>query len=194
MLIHEAFAAWQDAFRPHIPADDYPMNAESWNNYTDSLCKDGELTDLQYHYCPAWNDDMPGDEDSEREYLLDMLGVFISFEAARAREGWPEGSKHFRVTITRRVGGATFSTPYSMGPALSGNPTREDVLHCLIMDASTIWDGCETFEEWADEMGENPDSRKAESVFRACQIIAEELGHMFRDISTDDLRELFADY
>ena len=33
-------------------ADDTPAMSESFNNWTDSLCKDGELHGLQYHhYC-----------------------------------------------------------------------------------------------------------------------------------------------
>ncbi|MFY0633667.1 MAG: hypothetical protein JXQ91_07640 [Vannielia sp.] len=194
MTIQEAFRVWQETFQPEIPEDDGPMLSESWNNYTDSLCKDGELTDLQYHHCPAYDDPMPDDEDEEREYLLDQMGVRMSYETAALREGWQEGAKHYRCTLTRGTNGATFSTPYSMGPALSGGPTREDVLNCLLSDAGSIWDGAETFEEWADEMGEDSDSRKAEASYNACKTVAEELAHMFSDVSTDDMRAMFADY
>ena len=31
-----------------IPSHDKPMLREAWNNYTDSLCKDGEISDRQY--------------------------------------------------------------------------------------------------------------------------------------------------
>jgi len=34
---------------PDINKDDKTMLAEMYNNWTDSLCKDGELTALQYH-------------------------------------------------------------------------------------------------------------------------------------------------
>lgn len=27
---------------------DYPLRSESWNNFTDSLCKDGQITVKQY--------------------------------------------------------------------------------------------------------------------------------------------------
>ena len=27
---------------------DEPMRSEAWNNYTDSLCKDGDITERQY--------------------------------------------------------------------------------------------------------------------------------------------------
>ena len=31
---------------------DLPMRREAWNNYTDALCKDGEISDWQYE---NWN-------------------------------------------------------------------------------------------------------------------------------------------
>jgi len=37
----------------HIEADqsggpDWPLRRETWNNWTDALCKDGEISDWQY--------------------------------------------------------------------------------------------------------------------------------------------------
>lgn len=29
--------------------DDIPAKREAWNNYTDSLCKDGQITERQYN-------------------------------------------------------------------------------------------------------------------------------------------------
>lgn len=51
--LSQAFAQWQE-LAADIPQDDAPMLAESWNDYTDSLCKDGALCDLQYHYAPVY--------------------------------------------------------------------------------------------------------------------------------------------
>ncbi len=28
---------------------DWPARSEAWNNWTDSLCKDGQISDWQYH-------------------------------------------------------------------------------------------------------------------------------------------------
>ena len=33
---------------PGIPQGDWPARSEAWNNYTDMLCKDGQITSKQY--------------------------------------------------------------------------------------------------------------------------------------------------
>lgn len=33
---------------PRLPALDKPALREAWNNYTDALCKDGDITQFQY--------------------------------------------------------------------------------------------------------------------------------------------------
>lgn len=40
---------------------------EAWNNYTDSLTKDGQLTGLQYHYCPDFDNIENAGDDAEDE-------------------------------------------------------------------------------------------------------------------------------
>ena len=45
-------------------------------------------------------------------------------------------------------------------------PQFADVLHSLVLDADVADYG--TFEEWADSLGYDTDSRKAEAIYRAC--------------------------
>lgn len=81
--LSQAFAQWQE-LAAGLPQDDAPMLAESWNDYTDSLCKDGQICALQYHYAPAYDEDMPGegsrfDELSDdRAFILDAMGIAMS--------------------------------------------------------------------------------------------------------------------
>jgi hypothetical protein len=107
--LSQAFAQWQE-LAADIPQDDAPMLAESWNDYTDSLCKDGALCDLQYHYAPAYDEEMPGDGSrfdplsDDREFILDALGV--TMRATRKdgpREGWDASASHWRVTLARHA-------------------------------------------------------------------------------------------
>lgn len=71
----DAHRAWkQEVEHFEIPAHDEAMMAESWNNFTDRLCKDGEFTNLQYHFCPAWDDSMLVDD---LEHVLEGLGWSI---------------------------------------------------------------------------------------------------------------------
>lgn len=107
--LSQAFAQWQE-FAADIPEDDGPMLAESWNNYTDSLCDDGELCALQYHYAPSYDDDMPGtgsqfDELSDdRAFILEQMGVtlsavFVPHSQSRNKENEP--SLNWRVTLKK---------------------------------------------------------------------------------------------
>lgn len=52
-------------------------------------------------------------------------------------------------------------------------PSIGDVLQSLALDASVLDAG--GFEGWAEEFGYDPDSRKAESIYRACLEIATKL-------------------
>ncbi len=45
-------------------------------------------------------------------------------------------------------------------------PHPADVISCLLTDSSA--EDYATFEDWANEMGYDPDSRKAEAIWQAC--------------------------
>lgn len=70
----QAYSQWMELVEEFdINQDDEPMMAESWNNYTDGLCKDGNFNDLMYYHCPAWDEDMQDGEDTFN-FLCDCLG------------------------------------------------------------------------------------------------------------------------
>jgi hypothetical protein len=205
MLIREAFAIWQSEIRPAVVEtygeDDGPSLSESWNDYTDSLCKDGELTALQYHYCPAYDDDMPGgqygDDADERDYMLDQLGVRITYTAKPlppedVADFWNEEARHFTVTLHR--GESSMSVPFSMGPKAGDNPTREDVLYCLIRDRQGLEDAGDTFEDYAREYELDEDSRRAERMYERTKAQSAALEELFKDVDMDDLAALFEDF
>lgn len=68
-------------------------------------------------------------------------------------------------------------------------PELDDVLYCLISDASVL--DYATFEEWADDFGYDTDSRKAEQIYRDCLALALQLRSF---IDLDAAREAFKDY
>lgn len=197
MNYSEAFAAWSEDIRPMViatyGANDVPALSEIWNDYTDSLCKDGELTATQYHYCPAYDDRIPRDWDEERDYILEAMGVtFLANVRSTRTDGlgdWVSGSSHYAFTITR--GTRSIEGWYSMGPALSGGPSLQDVMASLLMDTSDLDD---SFEDWADNLGMDSDSRKAERIYNACRDTLANLERMFTQQELEDLREMFADY
>lgn len=119
--IAAAFEQWAEVFKPAIPAGDGPAHAESWNDFTDSLCKDGSFNNLQYHHCPAWDDEMP---DDDAEFLLDRLGVSLA--------PMPGG-----VAIKRGENGIVYPMPEGETRGASDADLFEAVL--LEVDASELF-------------------------------------------------------
>jgi hypothetical protein len=71
-------------------------------------------------------------------------------------------------------------------------PALRDILYYLIQDASAI--DCSTFEDWANDLGMDTDSRKAEAAYRACIETGLKLRQIIGDAALTKLRELFQDY
>lgn len=82
---------------------------------------------------------------------------------------WGRGAHHYLVTLAR--GKRAMAVPFSMGSGLRDSngaprqPTAADVLDCLANDAASV-DNARDFEDWASELGMDPDSR-AERTYRA---------------------------
>jgi hypothetical protein len=123
--LSQAFAQWQE-LAANIPKDDGPALAESWNNYTDSIAKDGDLCALQYHYAPAYDDTMPGEGTrfdplaDDREFILDAMNitltaVFVPFSQSRNKTE-KNPSLNWRVTL-RKDGRDVIETDYTQGCA-----------------------------------------------------------------------------
>lgn len=71
-------------------------------------------------------------------------------------------------------------------------PDIMDVLYCLVMDAGVL--NCASFEEWADELGYDTDSRQAEKLYRQCLENALALRAMLGNDTLETLSELYSDY
>ena len=68
-------------------------------------------------------------------------------------------------------------------------PDLADVLYCLVLDSEVL--EYSSFEDWAECMGYDTDSRKAEGIYNQCMKIALQLRQV---INLDEAREAFADY
>lgn len=77
------------------------------------------------------------------------------------------------------------------GPKLAG-PKLADVLYSLQFDASAIDAG--GFESWAADLGYDTDSRKAETIYRACLDIGLKLRAALGDQALRELAEACQDY
>jgi hypothetical protein len=95
-------------------------------------------------------------------------------------------------TVTLRRDGRTLAVPYYTGPGLrdrmADGPSAEDVLDCLLSDASTV-ESVSTFEEWCAELGYDEDSRRAERTYEAIKAQTVRLRAFLGDACVGDLVE-----
>jgi hypothetical protein len=92
---------------------------------------------------------------------------------------------HWRCRL--RCGGRSMSLTFSQGYGHEGEePTIESVLDCLASDASSI-ESARGFEDWAADLGMDPDSRKALRTFRLIERQTDKLRSL---IGPDAYREL----
>ncbi len=89
----------------------------------------------------------------------------------------PNGSSHYKVTL--KGFGRRYTLYFSMGPAHTKEPEAADVLDCLLSDSDV--ENAQGFEDWAGNLGFDPDSRKAEKIYNACLKSAEKLRRFLGD-------------
>jgi hypothetical protein len=115
--------------------------------------------------------------------IAERLGITASAvgcpcPANRLDDAWARTATHYQVTLRR--GARRMTVPFFMGSALKGPPTADEVLECLLSDASGL-DDAAGFEEWAREYGYDPDSRKAKRTYREVCRHAENLRRFLGD-------------
>jgi hypothetical protein len=96
-------------------------------------------------------------------------------------EDMPDGSAHYQCRFTSM--GRTMTVYFSMGPACKGEPTAAEVLDCLATDSASV-ENSSSFEDWAADLGYDPDSRKAEKAYQAVEKQSRKLKVFLR---SDDL-------
>jgi hypothetical protein len=77
---------------------------------------------------------------------------------------------HYKVTLSTRISGKRkqYTTFFSMGLGLRGDPKVDDVLNSLALDSSGI-ENARSFEDWASDYGYDTDSRKAAQTYKVYQ-------------------------
>jgi hypothetical protein len=90
-----------------------------------------------------------------------------------------EGAKTWTVRLTRKR--RQITVPFFTGSAITHDPTPHDVLECLLSDAV---DGEMIFEEWAEDLGYDADSREAYATWKACGKIAKRVRRFLGDDET----------
>ena len=85
---------------------------------------------------------------------------------------------HYLMTLS--MGDREFCAYLSMGTGWTREPSVSNLLECLILDASGV-DRSQSFEDWADEYGYDPDSRKAKRLYKTIEVESLRLKEFFGD-------------
>ncbi len=80
---------------------------------------------------------------------------------------------------------------HPLGSARLPRPALTDILSSLLSDAEAL--DYASFDQWADDLGFDADSRKAEAIYRACLDIGLSLRRMIGDVAITELRESLRD-
>lgn len=86
---------------------------------------------------------------------------------------WRDGftADGWKVTLMRKDAAGRshrLTVPFWTGVHNGAEPTAFEVMECLCLDAASI-ENALNFEDWCSELGSDPDSRRAEKTFLACQ-------------------------
>jgi hypothetical protein len=76
----------------------------------------------------------------------------------------------------------------NLAKAQKVTPKLDDVLYSLLSDGSAYFDA-QTFEDWCSDYGYDTDSRKAETIWKACDEIGRNLARAFTAQELEELRE-----
>ncbi|MCK5306990.1 MAG: hypothetical protein KAJ73_00125 [Zetaproteobacteria bacterium] len=168
-----------------------------------------ETDSLDLEGCTVARSDEDEDEDEDDQEpnfaaIVADLGLTIDSERISKRpDGLMESGEgvkraamdHWRVMLYSDKLETDLTLFYSKGCGHGGaEPELDEVIHCLLMDSDvTEYNG---FEEWADCMGYDSDSRQALKIYDACEKQAEEFNSFLQHngLYFDQLREALQDF
>ena len=151
--------------------------------------------------CEVVRSDEDEDEDDQAaDFAAIVADLGLTIDAARISTR-PDKvmddfkGDHWRIELEARALGTGLELYYSKGYGHGGaEPDLKEVIHCLLMDSDVVEYG--NFEEWAECMGYDTDSRQALKIYEACEEQADKFnaflmhnGHTF-----EALRESLEDY
>lgn len=96
------------------------------------------------------------------------------------------------IRLRNDANGREMRTKFRQGMAHKQAPTLDEVMEALVTDARTVQDAS-TFEEWANDLGYDEDSRKAERIFKACRKVERDLRAFLGDEEFERVMDLDLD-
>jgi hypothetical protein len=116
-------------------------------------------------------------------------GITMQVSRASANPNMPDTSCTQHWTCVIRCEDRTMTVPFSQGSAYTQEPTIQDVLKCLHMDAVGMLNTY-NFDQWADELGLDTDSRRAYAAYEAIVRQSAELETLLGDEAYSDFTDM----
>lgn len=132
---------------------------------------------------------MKTEYDTQAESFLTDNGLKLRITLSDSKPApWSPAGHHYRVTLSapgrKRV---TFDFWDSLAAEQAGTtPSPYSILACLSGEVTTP----DTFEDYCDTFGENPDSLKARQTWKRCHSFAQRLRAFFTPAELDQLSEI----
>lgn len=102
-----------------------------------------------------------------QESLENVATIYV--DSVNGETSWGDAGREFSLTIYNEETGEKWrGVSYSMGVGLTHEPTVEEVLWAVSMDAQAGEDS-PTFEHFCYEYGYSEDSRSAYAIWKACR-------------------------
>lgn len=139
-------------------------------------------------HCPSYNRKPPAAFDRPVRFWQQAVCAW------ECENGFQAELKSYSRDFTRK------QKPRSAGEIEGGKPREffpivpdtESVVACFVLDSSVL--DYPTYEEWAGDLGYDPDSRKGEAIYRACLEIALRMRAGLGETVMADLREAAQDF
>ena len=131
----------------------------------------------------------PGDYSLNWKITISKAGHTLSTDYMQSIGHIP-GYKRSRYGITTETA-AQIRKTCEVGSQIPP-PALVDVLYSLITDSDALM--YDTFEDWAETYGYNPDSRKAENIYHTCLETGLKLRNILGNTTLEKLQEAYQDY
>ena len=108
--------------------------------------------------------------ESRNVRITSTYGLLAPGKTTADLDDWQKRANPYRCVL--RYKGRQLTVYFFMGPARAEEPKQADVLSCMISDAYALE---EDFEGWAQNLGYDTDSRKAERIYNESRKSGEKL-------------------
>jgi len=100
---------------------------------------------------------------------IEEFGITSTFKVSDRAipKGFPSGTNAYSVTLRSSKTRRQWTVPFFTGPAITSDPSSEDVLNCLMLDAGIYVNAAGSVHNFLDEFGYE-DTTEYRNIYKAC--------------------------